>query len=92
MGSPNLSLSQITLRAFNGKSLQPLGVFTNLHITLRFKIVLIEVEVVDDPLDYNIPLGKNYMYYMRTLLHLSSTLCNFPMPRKVVTIITQGIL
>jgi hypothetical protein len=41
MGSPNLSLSQINLRAFNGKSFQTLGVLTNLHITLRFKIVLI---------------------------------------------------
>ena len=47
---------------------------------------MIEVEVVDGPLDYNILLGRNWMYSMQAVASsLFQVLC-FPFNGKIVTI------
>ena len=57
IGSPPLTESQNTLRAFNGSGFKPYGVLPSLPVTLAGKTVQIEVEVFDTPLDYNLLLG-----------------------------------
>ena len=57
IGSPPLTESQNTLRAFNGSGFKPYGVLSSLPVTLEGKTIQVEVEVFDTPLDYNILLG-----------------------------------
>ena len=57
LGSPKLSQSATMLTTFDGISFQSHGIFPSLKVQLGGKIVVIEVEVVDAPLYYNIFLG-----------------------------------
>ena len=59
LGSPTLLKSMTMLIAFDGHSFQPHGIIPSLQVQLGRKTVLIEVEVVDPPLDYNFLLGRN---------------------------------
>ena len=47
---------------------------------------MIEVEVVDVPLDYNILLGRNWMYSMQAVASSLFRVIFFPFNGKVVTI------
>jgi hypothetical protein len=49
-----------------------LGVLAKLRITLGAQIILINVEVVGALVEYNMLLGRNYMYAMNVVV--SSTL------------------
>jgi hypothetical protein len=49
--SPPLTKSHNTLKAFNGSDFNPYGVLPSLPITLEGKMVQVEVEVFDAPLD-----------------------------------------
>ena len=57
LGSPKLSQSATMLTSFDGRSFQPHGILPSLEVQLGGKTVVIEVEVVDAPLDYNILLA-----------------------------------
>jgi hypothetical protein len=59
IGSPPLTESQNTLKAFNGSGFKPYGVLPSLPVTLEGKTVQVEVEVFDAPLDYNLLLGQS---------------------------------
>jgi hypothetical protein len=59
IGSPPLTESQNTLKAFNGSGFKPYGVLPSLPITLEGKMVQVKVEVFDAPLDYNLLLGHS---------------------------------
>ena len=59
LGSPELSKSTTMLFSFDGISFQPHGILPSLKVHLGGKTLVIEVEVVDAPLDYNILLGRN---------------------------------
>jgi len=52
------------LKAFDGRIYTPCGILSNLQIELGGKIVTVEVEVVDGPLNYNILLGRTWVYAM----------------------------
>ena len=47
------------LTAFDGRSFQPHGILPSLEVQFGGKIVTIEVEVVDAPLDYSLLVGRN---------------------------------
>jgi hypothetical protein len=47
------------LKAFNGFGFKTYGVLPSLLITLEGKMVNVEVEVFDTPLDYNLLLGHS---------------------------------
>ena len=51
LGSPTLSKSVNILTAFDGRSFQPRSILPSLEVQLGEKIVAIEVEVFDAPLD-----------------------------------------
>ena len=67
LGSPTLSKSINMLTTFHGISFRLHGILPSLEVQLGGKTVAIEVEVVDAPLDYNLLLGRNWMYNMQVL-------------------------
>ena len=52
-----LIASQTVLKAFDGNMFTPHGIHVALPIELGGKTVVVEVEVVNSPLDYNNLLG-----------------------------------
>jgi len=77
-GSTNLSPSTISLHSWDGHPLQPLYLYHNYTIAIFGKIVLIYIEVIDAPLDYNISLGRSYTYAISFVNPLSLTRCALP--------------
>ena len=56
------------LTASDGRSFRPHGILHSLKVRLGGKTVAIEVEVVDAPLDYNLLLGRNWMYSIQAVV------------------------
>ena len=67
LGSPDLYKSTTMLASFDGRSFRPHDILPSLKFCLRGKTVAIEVEVVNAPLDYNLLLGRNWMYSMQAI-------------------------
>ena len=86
LGSPELSQSATMLNAFDGRSFWPHGILPSLKVQLGGKTVAIEVEVVDAPLDYNLFLGRNWMYSMKGIASSLFCMVCFPFNGKIVTI------
>ena len=55
------------LKYFDGQGFQTPSLLPTLSVELGGKIVSIQVEVVDAPLDYNILLGRNWFYVMTVI-------------------------
>jgi len=49
--------SSITFRAYNGHPSQPEGLYQNILVELGGINVIIDIDVIDAPLDYNILFG-----------------------------------
>jgi hypothetical protein len=86
IGSPPLTESHNTLKAFNGSGFKPYGVLPSLPITLEGKMVNIEVEVFDAPLDYNLLLGRSWIDSMHAVMSTLFRIVHFPHQGKVVTV------
>ena len=56
------------LLAFNRKTSQPLGTLPRFPVTLGGKIVFIDVMVIQDPLDFALLLGRDYVYAMKAIV------------------------
>jgi hypothetical protein len=56
--------SSITLRAYDGRPSSLEWIFQNVPIELGGKTILIDIEVIDAMLNYNILFGCSYMYVM----------------------------
>jgi hypothetical protein len=66
LGYPPLALITQNLLAFNKRASQPLETLPQFPITLGGKTVLIDVMVVQDPLDFTLLLGRDYVYVLRS--------------------------
>jgi hypothetical protein len=86
LGSPELIPSAITLRAYDGRPSSPEGLFQNVPVELGGKTILIDIEVIDAQLDYNILLGCSYMYAMKAVASSVFRTIMFPHNGKIVTI------
>ena len=86
MGSPPLQQSSTALRAYDGRSAQPQVLLTNVPIQLAGKIVLINIEVINAQLDYNLLLGRSYMYAMRAVASSIFRTMMFPHEGRVVKV------
>jgi hypothetical protein len=86
IGSPPLTESQNTLKAFNGSGFKPYGVLPSLPVTLEGKTVQVEVEVFDAPLDYNLLLGRSWVDSMRAVVSTLFRVVHFPHQGEVVTV------
>ena len=88
LGSPRLSQSSTTLKAFNGRTYKPCGIINNLHVELGGKSVSIDVQVFDGPLDYNILLGRPWVYAMTAIVSTHFRMISIP-HKGTITVINQ---
>ena len=88
LGSPRLSQSSTTLKDFDEHTYKPCSIINNLHVELGGKIVNVEVEVVDRPLDYNILLGRPWVYAMTASISTYFRMITFP-HKGTITVINQ---
>jgi hypothetical protein len=86
LGSPELTPSPITLRAYDGRPSSPEGLLQNVPIELGGKTILIDIEVIDVTLDYNILFGRSYMYAMKAVASSVFRTIMFPHNGKIVTL------
>ena len=86
VGSPELVTSPTTLKAFDGQGFQPHGLIPSLSVELGGKVVSIQVEVVDAPLDYNLLLGRNWFYAMTTVASMVFSIVQILHLGRIVTI------
>jgi hypothetical protein len=86
LGSPELIPSTITLRSYDGRPSSPEGLFQNVPVELGGKTILIDIEVIYAPLDYNILFGRSYMYAMKAVASSVFRTIMFPHNGKIVTI------
>jgi hypothetical protein len=86
LGSPEIVLPTITLRSYDGRPSSPEGIFQNVLIELGGKTILIDIEVIDAPLDYNILFGCSNMYIMKAMASSVFQTMMFPHNGKVITI------
>ena len=67
LGSPELSKCATMLTTFDGRSFWSHDILPSLKVRLGGKTIAIEVEVVDAPLDYNLLLGRNWIYNIQAI-------------------------
>ena len=72
--------------AFNRRPIAPLGTLPYLPITLGGKTICIDVMVVQGPLDFNLLLGRDYVYAMNAVVSTLFTFMHFTHDGNIVTI------
>lgn len=82
-----MNSSPNALEAFDGRESKPLGVLASLPITLKGKIVNVEVEVVDAKIHYNILLGRSWTHAMLCIPSTLFRVLKFPHEGKIVTVV-----
>jgi len=87
LGSPSLLPEMRNLIGFDKGTSRPLGILPNVPITLRTKIVYINLMVVQGPLDYNLLLGCDYMYSMGAIVSSLFIIMCFPHEGRVVKLV-----
>jgi hypothetical protein len=85
-GSPQLAPVTQNLLTFDRRSSQPLGILPQFSITLGGKTVYVDALVVHNPLDFNLLLGRAYVYIMRDFVFTLFRVMCFPHNGNIVTI------
>ena len=70
MGSPNLVLTTSQLLAFDRRTCISLRTLSQTPIPLIGKTVLVDFMVIEDPLDFNMLLGRDYVYAMQVVVSI----------------------
>jgi hypothetical protein len=86
LGYPKLVSVTQTLFSFNKRTSHPLGILPRFPITLGGKTIFVDVMVVQDPLDFNLLLGCDYVYAMKAILSTLFHVISFPHNGRMVTI------
>jgi len=86
LSSPTLNQSPTILKGFDGRGFHPFGILQDLSIGVEGKIVNLDVEMVDAPLDYSLLLGCSWSYTMTVVVSSIFQLIKFPHNGKIVTI------
>jgi hypothetical protein len=86
LGYPQLVSVTQTLFSFNRRTSHPLGILPQFPITLGGKTVFIDVMVVQDPLDFDLLLGRYYFYAMKAIVSTLFCVISFPHDGRIVTI------
>ena len=76
------------MKSLDGHTYKPCGIINNLRVELGGKTVNIYVEVVDEPLDYNILLGRPWVYAMTAIVSTYFRMISFP-HKSTITVINQ---
>ena len=85
LGSPTLNPLLKSLKYFEGHTLIPKGYVTSYPITLYGKTVMVDIEVMDHKLDYNLLLGCTWTYAMKAVVSSVFHIILFPLDGKIVT-------
>jgi hypothetical protein len=86
LGCPPFAPVTQNLLAFNRRTSQPLGTLPQFPITLEGKTVFIDVMVVQDPLDFSLLLGRDYVYAMKAIVSTLFRVISFPHNGRIVTV------
>ena len=86
LGSPPLVPAAPNLTAFDGGTSQPLGTLPKFPITLGGKTVYIDVSVTQGSSEFNLLLGRDYIYAMGALVSSLFRVVCFPHNGRIVTI------
>jgi hypothetical protein len=86
LDSPEIVPYAITLIAYDDRPSSPKGIFQNVPVELGGKSILIDIEFIDAPLDYNILFRCSYMYAMNAVTSSVFRMMMFPHNGKIVTI------
>ena len=86
LGSPKWLTAQSQLLAYDRRPSESMGVLPQLPMTLGGKTVLIDMMVVDIPLDFNMLLGRDYVYAMNDVVSSLFRVMCFPHNGNIVTI------
>ena len=86
LGFSMLVASKTVLKAFYGHLFTRHGILPTFLVELGGKTVTIEVEVVNNPLDYNLLLGCSWFYLMNIVATIVYQLVCFPHQGKIVSI------
>jgi hypothetical protein len=86
LGYPALIPSTISLRYYYGCPSQLQGLYQNVPISLVGKKTIIDVKVVDAQLDYNILLGRSFVYAMKVVTSSLFRIMMFPHNENIITI------
>ena len=78
LGSLELVPSNTLLTSFDGRSFRPHGILPDFEIKLAGKVVSVEVEVIDAPLDYNLLPGRSWTYTMSAIASAVLRVVVFP--------------
>jgi hypothetical protein len=70
LGSPELVSASHELLDFDRRPSEYLGILPQFPISLGGKIVLVDVIVVQGPLDFNMLLGRDYVYAMNVVVSM----------------------
>jgi len=89
LGSPSLLPEMRNLTGFHKGTSQLLGILLSVPITLRRKIVYVNVMVVRGPLDYNLLLGRDYIYSMGAIVSSLFRVMCFLHEDQVVKLVDQ---
>jgi len=86
LGFPELKPYEIMLGAYDGHRSTPVNLYPNIPVKLAGKTVLMDTEVLDTQLDYNILLSQSYMYEMLVVASSVFRIMMFAHEVKVITI------
>ena len=86
LGSPELVSSSHELLDFDRRPSEYLGVLPQLRISLGGKTILVDVIVVQCPLDFNMFLGRDYVYAMNVVVSTLFQVMHFHHNGSIVTI------
>lgn len=81
IGSPQLCQSSTTLKSFDERTYKRCGILNSMQVGLRGKNVSIEVKFIEKPLDYNLLLGRTWVYDMAAFI--STYFCMIIFPHKI---------
>jgi hypothetical protein len=86
LGSPKLVSASHELLDFDRCPSEYLGILPQFPISLGGKTVLVDVIVVQGPLDFNMLLGRDYVYAMNVVVSMLFRVMHFPHNGSIVTI------
>jgi hypothetical protein len=86
LGYPPLAPVTQNLLYFNRRTNQPLGTLPQFPVTLGGKTIFIDFMVIQDPLDFSLLLGRDYVYAMKSIVSTLFRVISFPHDGRVVTV------
>jgi hypothetical protein len=86
LSSPNITQSPTTLKEFDGCGFKPYKLLQYFVVTLKGKTVLVNIEVVDVPLNYDLLLVRTWFYVMIAITSSVFRILQFPHQGKIIIV------